>query len=307
MAIYFPMPFRFKDPGQLAGETQRIATEQIDRALRELDDGSLSRHEAIHQVRKRCMKLRGLLRLVRPGIGDSYKRENARFRDAARSISAVRDARVMVDTYDALMDAFEDGLDRPSFAPLRGKLTIRLNAVTEHESSLDECFAELRLQMEKARGKIPEWSSLVGGFPDLLDGMGKTYARGRDAMEATRKDPSADHFHEWRKRVKYHWHHCRLLQGIWPAMMKARARECRRLSEILGDAHDLAVFREFIVSDPDLCVTPERRKAVLALSDRRSKILRRKARTLGLRLFADKPGNLREQFAKSAKAWRPAT
>ena len=64
----FPlMPFRFKNPDELPSETQRIATEQIDRAIDELDDSSLDYHETIHQVRKRCKKLRGLLRLVRSG------------------------------------------------------------------------------------------------------------------------------------------------------------------------------------------------------------------------------------------------
>ena len=61
---------------------RRIACEQIDRALAEIDDDGLDFARKVHQVRKRCKKLRGLVRLVRPAL-DAYGRENAAFRDAA--------------------------------------------------------------------------------------------------------------------------------------------------------------------------------------------------------------------------------
>ena len=48
----------------------------------------------VHDVRKRCKKVRGLLRLVRPGLGPDYRRANADVRDAARELSSLRDAHV---------------------------------------------------------------------------------------------------------------------------------------------------------------------------------------------------------------------
>lgn len=44
---------------------KRIAHEQLDSAIDELTDDKLDPHDVVHQVRKRCKKLRGLLRLVR--------------------------------------------------------------------------------------------------------------------------------------------------------------------------------------------------------------------------------------------------
>ena len=41
------------------------------------------------------------------------------------------------------------------------------------------------------------------------------------AMDAAAKDPTADNFHEWRKRVKDHWYHSRLLWPVWQKPMKA--------------------------------------------------------------------------------------
>ena len=45
------------------------------------------RGAAVHEARKDTKKLRSVLRLVRESLGDSnYRRENNRFRDAARNL-----------------------------------------------------------------------------------------------------------------------------------------------------------------------------------------------------------------------------
>jgi hypothetical protein len=36
-----------------------------------------------------------------------------------------------------------------------------------------------------------------------------------------------EHFHEWRKRVKYHWYHLGLLRELWPASMELRLMKRR--------------------------------------------------------------------------------
>ena len=300
------MPFRFTDPEHLAGETGRIAIEQIDRALRELADDSLDRHETIHQVRKRCKKLRGLLRLVRGSIGGDYKEENAWFRDAARPLSAARDAKVMVDTYDAVMERFGHEVDRPSFAPLRKKLTLRMRGTVEEAKAIDERLAEFHQRLEEARDRVPAWAARVDGMPELLAGMEKTYQRGRKAMETAYAEPSGEHFHEWRKRVKYHWYHCRLLEDCWPPLMKARARETAKLADALGDAHDLSVFRALLEAEPALCSSAEQQQAMLGLIDQHREALRRDAWAPGQRLFASKPGKLRKEFERYAATWKAA-
>jgi inorganic triphosphatase YgiF len=64
------MPFRLRRKKTVQKSVRRIALEQIDKAIREVLDDNVNRHEAVHQVRKRCKKLRGLIRLVRPSFQD---------------------------------------------------------------------------------------------------------------------------------------------------------------------------------------------------------------------------------------------
>jgi hypothetical protein len=53
----------------------------------------------VHQVRKLCKKLRGLIRLVRPEF-DNFQKEDEFFRDAARELSYVRDAQSIIGLID---------------------------------------------------------------------------------------------------------------------------------------------------------------------------------------------------------------
>ena len=63
------------------------------------------------------------------------------------------------------------------------------------------------------------------------------------------EEPSAEHLHEWRKRVKDLWYQQQLLEALWPEVMKAQAKEAKKLSKQLGEDHDLAVLTDVLRSD----------------------------------------------------------
>jgi len=98
------MGYRFERDATVQKDLRRIAIAQIDGAVASIDDHGLASGVVVHEVRKSCKKLRGLLRIVRPGF-DGYARENGAFRDMAAALSPLRDAAVLIETYDALMDA----------------------------------------------------------------------------------------------------------------------------------------------------------------------------------------------------------
>ncbi|MBC8129586.1 MAG: CHAD domain-containing protein, partial [Rhizobiaceae bacterium] len=133
------MSYRIDPGAPLDAETRRVFTEQLDKATAELSapasgpDGDL--HEAIHDARKRLKKLRGLLRLVRPGHERFYRTENERLRDIARTLSAVRDRTALIESLDALEAHVPASLAASavegSFAGVRAGLETRRRAALE--------------------------------------------------------------------------------------------------------------------------------------------------------------------------------
>src|SRR4051812_47783318 len=91
------------EPGEaLTGEVRRAALGQLEIAREDLRNASGNElPHAVHETRKRLKRLRALLRLVRPAIGEGvYARVNAAFRDTAKRLAAARDAKVLADTLD---------------------------------------------------------------------------------------------------------------------------------------------------------------------------------------------------------------
>ena len=77
------MAFRFKLNEPVQKGFRRIALEQIERAERELS-ASENAEVATHETRKCIKRVRALLRIGRPGLGEPvYRSENARMREIA--------------------------------------------------------------------------------------------------------------------------------------------------------------------------------------------------------------------------------
>jgi hypothetical protein len=154
------MPYRFKrSDGSVEQVVRRIATEHTECAIEEIDGREIGIDETVHQLRKRCKKVRGLIRLVRPAF--DYGDENDRFRDVAKSLSGLRDARTAIKTYDAVVEHFDEQIERRAFALIRRRLTLHYK----------EGHADTDVGQELARFRVillpvsPRASTAIGATP----------------------------------------------------------------------------------------------------------------------------------------------
>ena len=294
------MAFRISAGVPFGDDIRRIAREQIDGAVAESCDGLMPDDERIHSVRKRCKKLRGLLRLVRPCLGDIYGRENAHFRDAAQVLAPLRDEHVVFAAFDAVVAHFDGEVERQTFAPLRQRLTRRERQVTD----LKERVADVCGRLEAARERLAPWPVDDAVGPEgWRGGFEQTYRRARRAMAAAYQEPTAEHFHEWRKSVKYHWYHARLLSQLWDQALAARVAVANTLGELLGLHHDLAVLRATLVGPGAAGGNANAVVSFVALIDCHQEHLESTARPIGMRLFAEKASQIGTRYERYWAAW----
>jgi CHAD domain-containing protein len=278
---------------------QRIACEQIDRGLHAIAEAETA--EAVHDVRKRCKKLRGLARLVRPQFAD-YARENAAFRDIAARISQARDAKVMQDTYDALMDHFEARVDRSAMGSIRRRFTLDLKATREDD--LGDALQQVESELRAARERAAAWTLDAAGWDALRKGFAKTYAKAREAAGTARESGSSEEIHDLRKRIKYHWYHTRLLSEVWPELMAVREESARTLADQLGNHHDLAVFEAHLAADPERYGAPRDVETAIGLARGRRARIEAEAWPLCDRLLAQEPDALTAQIGALWRIWQ---
>ncbi|EYD74003.1 hypothetical protein Rumeso_04445 [Rubellimicrobium mesophilum DSM 19309] len=213
---------------------RRIAREEAGLALSAVrGEGDLG--PRVHEMRKVVKKLRGLLRLLRPVLPEA-KAENARLRDAGRALSDLRDAAVQLSTLERLAGDMDGTRRARLLAPFQ-------EAAAHHDASAEAAalpaFAEA---MSDLLARSEGWTLRRDGWDALEPGLMATWDAARAALRQARKHPEPHHLHEWRKRAKDHWYHARLLQPIWPALMKPHVEAADTLGEMLGQVNDLAVL-----------------------------------------------------------------
>ncbi|MDQ3145458.1 MAG: CHAD domain-containing protein [Actinomycetota bacterium] len=281
------MAFGFRAGEEVSAGVRRVAQEQIDGArgglAGESDHGV---DKAIHEARKSFKRLRALMRLVRPSLGKKvYRSENRTFRDCGRRLAGARDAAVLVDTMDALAPDLD--LSVTAFARARSALT------AEHLSRRDQVVERARAQLhvaatlELAAARVPGWPLDGLEARDLAPGLQRVARTGRQAMAIARDDPSPELLHEWRKRVKYHWHHVELFEAVDPAELVPRAEDVHRLADLLGDDHDLHVLSATLLADPAIFGPTEDLEGLVRLVARRRSSLQHDAFALGRELYGD--------------------
>lgn len=295
------MPYRLRTGESVQDGIRRVLSEQIERSLGELADTNLNGADTIHQVRKRCKKIRAALQLVRGALGNTYSKENAWYRDAARGISDVRDTEAMIETCGALAKRFIDQVDIV-IQPILSALETRKNMLMEDTNRIDKLLQDFESAMVAGHKRVASLSIDGDSYGTALAGMCEMYSRARTAMDAAYDNPTPETFHEWRKRVKSHGYHMLLLSDTWPTVVRARQDETDKLGELLGDHHNLCVLRAWILNNRASFAN----KALISfikLVDKRTKQIERESKPLGRRLFAEKPKNLKRRFAVYFSIW----
>jgi CHAD domain-containing protein len=291
--------YRLKQGESVPEGVARIARGCIDRALDELRGSTDSTpEEAVHEARKDLKKLRALLRLARAELGDGvYRHENTCFRDAARELAGVRDADVLLATLDSLEERYPQELPADAAGGLRQALEAHKRAATTGVRA--EAAGAVVELLAQARKRVARWPLDRDRFEALGPRLKRTYRRGRRDFRAARRDPSVEHLHEWRKRVKDLWYHCSILEGAWKPVMAVLGDEAHELSDRLGDDHDLAMLLAWAHEHATALGGMERVLGFEEIVTRRRAELQEEAFAYGARLYADKPG----AFTRRVEAW----
>jgi CHAD domain-containing protein len=269
------MAFKLEPHEGTATGIRRIVDEELAAAIDDLEGrGPEDPDEAVHDARKRLKKARAVVRLVRDDLGaDVQRSETAALRDAARRLSGVRDAYVLLETLATVEHHADGALPAADVRALRAALERRRDSLAEVPVDTGAAVEEL----VAARSRAAEWALEDERFP--ARSLKRIYARGRRAMEEAFEHGDDDSWHEWRKRVKDLWYSLRILEPTAGKQLKGAVEEADALSEALGDHNDVALLR----------AAADGSEPILAALDRRRDELRLAAVPLGRRLYAESP------------------
>lgn len=297
------MAERLKGKKAATQEIRKILLRQIDKALDPLR-GRIAADSRIHDVRKQLKMARATLRLLRKALPKSqYRSENDQLRDAARPLSATRDAAVLLDVIGQLFDKAHRTA-RPPGANRLALLSARERSVAREAITARHGLSHSRRLLHRAKKRASRWRLASKGWSVIGAGLQRVYGQGRDAFEVVCKSPSDASFHEWRKQTKYLRYELKLLEPACPGVLDALERKLHTLADHLGNDHDLAVLREKINNSRDLFTDDSGRLMLLEMINRRRNSLQLDALHLGAQLYEESPRRFRTRMGRYWRHWR---
>jgi len=305
------MAFQLKAKESVSDGIRRNVRRQIEKALKRLNAESephqrdASKDEAAPKdVRKCFKKVRAALRLVREDLGDEvYRDENWYFRDAGRLLREVRDAEVLVEAVDQLaLEPTAEAVEAGAFAKIHQTLLTNQREVTRRAVE-NGVFAAVQGAATRALTRLPDWTIERDGWVALEGGLRRTYQTGRRAVALAAENSSTENLHEWRKQARHLWGQLQLLEAAWTGSEEELGDRTRKLVQLLGDDHDLAILRETLAADPLAYGGHRVLKGVFVLIDGRREELKREAFALGRTLYEESPKDFTSRIEAYWKAW----
>jgi len=289
------MAFALKHRKSIGSQLARIVAKELRAAVDEVAHAS-SGGKAIHETRKRVKKIRSVLHLLRKELGDSYARLNDQVRSAARQLSAIRDADVLVATMEKVR-RHHGRLVTPEIFRV-ADATLKKRRSEAYARFGPRRIALVRTRLVHSRRVMPDRIRAVANNRTMRDGVRRGYRRARKAMEEAIAARAEDvRFHTWRRRVKDHWYQMRLVEGV-DGTARRRVRQLKQLQDWLGDDHNLVVLRSVILSEPHRFGDARAVAVILGCIDEHQAALRRRAVKRGHQLFSSKPQAFRKQISR---------
>jgi CHAD domain-containing protein len=292
------MTFELRRNEPAADGIRRIALEQIDLTIHHLLPPVAGLDEAVHDARRGLKRLRALTALVRSGLGEEvFERDYTCFRDAGRSLAEIRDATVLVETFDAVVRAWPERRVPGEFGKIRLAL-VRAKESRAARAIVDEdAFSHTAATLVAARDRVAVWPLSADGFGAFRRGLRRTYRNGRRGLTGIATKPNPTSFHEWRKPVKMLWHQLQVLGPTKHGVVDSMGRELNRTSELLNDNHDLAVLREALL-DLEIDVRARVLDGLLEIINARCRVLEADTSRRGSVLFSERTGTFVDRIER---------
>ncbi len=291
------MSYRLKPARPAADELRRVVRKQLDLAATELTlAGRRPDPQSVHEARRHIKKARAALRLV--SATRKVAKRSRKLRRAARLLAPIADAEAVQRAFDELCRTGAAAVAPSAADAIRRHLTDAL-AVVDRRAADGQTLERVGRRLQKERRRANRLSLDGDEFALVAPGFERTVRRSGCAMKRALANPTASHYHAWRRRAKDHWLQVRLLDARCQGRLAREAERLAQLDVALGACHDLGMLAARLeegltLARPDLA-------AVLRLIRREQQRRRHEAAALGAVIYGETP---REATERAGRAWR---
>lgn len=221
---------------------RRAALDALADARRALQASGKSHAVRIHDFRKALKRLRALLRLMTPVLGQDARDIRIEARDLARELGTTRDTQSAIDAVNDLRKKYANReLPGRSMKSMAGKLGT-LKQASRHAQLSAATRLRLLTWIESTDARVRTWPAHAPEYPSLAGELTGTYRRARRAMPAKWQAAGGGALHEFRQRIIAHRHQLDLIKPLHPKVVTKWINAAQRIRSRLGRYRDLTLL-----------------------------------------------------------------
>jgi AAA ATPase domain/CHAD domain len=279
--------FTLKPGKSIRRQLKRIARKELASAAERLLHDHPGNDDA-HESRKSVKKVEALAKLL-DQVGFAPPRKDLkRLRAARQTLSRVRDADAVIETFDRLQSRFSHRIPEHTSAIIRAHLMRRKSTITRRAQASAGSLARAGKALRKIQRAAKHWLAPSIDLSELPQVLERSFRASRKAMKRAQTRGRAPDFHDWRKRVKNLWYQLRLAERLVSGL-STQIEEFRELETALGEEHNLSVLRTKLRRDRALRNIRSQINLLTAMTMALEGELRRTALVLGTRLHELSP------------------
>jgi CHAD domain-containing protein len=294
------MSYQLRVGEELSAGIRRVCRRQIELAIEASRSPRTDTRSPVHETRKHLKKARAALLLL-SGVAsrDEFARTIKKLGRVADLISGIRDAEVRFQTMRQLghlLRIEDEGVVQTAEAFLGLELESFLAAFSDWKE-------EAAFGLTKARRRMKAWPTDRLTGKQLRRTVQQGYKRGRETLRKASETPTAENFHDFRKRAKELMYQLRVLQPLHLLLLQQLVSELEGVAEHLGNAHDLAFLEKRLIKHKRRGADDRTAGALSELIGLREKELQRTAAALGEKFYAERPKVFARRVSEFFEVW----
>lgn len=292
------MGYRLKKRERVGDGLRRVAVAQLTGAARLLECPSPPQlDDAIHDARVKIKRVRAIVHLVWPDMGDDARHEDHALRAIAHGLAGSRDQASLLASLAWLRERF-GAVDPDAFEAVG-------QVVGSPADGDAPTMGNLAARLRSASARAGEWVIAAEGAECIRAGLRASYHAARSARRDALGYGDPDTRHAWRVQVRRLADQLRLIRGVWPETIDPQVDALREITSALGRDHDLSLLaRRLRTYTPQNGGRSAGLVAIARLAERTASECVESARRQARRAFAEKPGAFIERVEVLWRAWR---
>ena len=210
--------------------------------------GNISSNQKIHELRRGFKRLRALLGFFRE-MPDHYALQlQKEIRNFGKALAPLRESAVNLTLFEK--DFSQNKLlPEKKIKNAREQLTQKNKRLIEHgflENNLNDTILSFFSNFEK------DFIQTAGDFPGrnrLFQEISRSYRKGFTAFGKLPDTPHPEELHELRKKLKRLDYQLDFFRFVHPRYFKLKTDQLNKITDQLGDDHDLHIFSQELAAD----------------------------------------------------------